>query len=139
LIADLLKPYWKKLEESVAVALNAIDAALKAERTDKADHQVRLRATERLSEYLELAPMNSSAGCTTHGKSSSRRRNGKRRSRRPSRRARIDFLVAMGGIQKTSEGLANAPGASWRDARGNPHAWGGQACGGQAWGAAAPE
>jgi hypothetical protein len=62
LIADLLKPYWKRLEKSVAVALNAIDAALRAKRTDKADHQVRLRATERLSEYLELAQSGHRAG-----------------------------------------------------------------------------
>jgi hypothetical protein len=62
LVADLLKPHWKRMEKSVGVALRAIDSALKALKTDRADHHVRLRATERLAEFLELAQAGHRAG-----------------------------------------------------------------------------
>ena len=62
LVADLLKPHWKRMEKSVGVALRAIDSALKAMKKDRADHHVRLRATERLAEFLELAQAGHRAG-----------------------------------------------------------------------------
>jgi hypothetical protein len=62
LVADLLQPHWRHMEQSVAVALRAIDSALRAMKKDRADHHVRLRATERLAEFLELAQAGHRAG-----------------------------------------------------------------------------
>jgi hypothetical protein len=62
LIADLLKPHWKRFDKSIIAALNAIDRALRAMKKDRVDHGMRLRATERLGQYLELAQTGTRAG-----------------------------------------------------------------------------
>jgi hypothetical protein len=55
IIAELLQPYQRELEAAIRLALAAILAALKAKHGDPTDHATRLRATEMLRAYLELA------------------------------------------------------------------------------------
>lgn len=55
LIAAMLVPHREKLAKLGLKAILVVNRALGAQRTDKADHIVRLRAVERYRDLLELA------------------------------------------------------------------------------------
>jgi hypothetical protein len=55
LITDLMKPHRAKLECLVEKAIAAVDSALVAKRTDKADHMARLRAVGRTRDLVTMA------------------------------------------------------------------------------------
>ncbi len=55
IITELLAPYRAQMEAAIPLVLQAIKAGLKAKKTDSADHKTRLRATDKLHKYMELA------------------------------------------------------------------------------------
>ncbi len=54
LIQRIMAPHRAKLAKMAKRAVEAVDQALVAQRTDKADHQVRMRAVGRYGDLLEL-------------------------------------------------------------------------------------
>lgn len=55
LITDLMKPHRKKLEGLLKKSVEAVEAALKANRTDMADHRARMYGVRRTKDLLEMA------------------------------------------------------------------------------------
>ena len=55
LITEMMGPHRERLAKMAKTAVNAVEKALIARKTDKSDHIVRLRAVERYGELLALA------------------------------------------------------------------------------------
>jgi hypothetical protein len=55
LITELMRPHRRKLDKLATKAIAAVEKALAANKTDKADHTARLRAVERFGELAEMA------------------------------------------------------------------------------------
>ncbi len=55
LIRDIMAPHRKRLAKMATRAINAVDKALIAQKTDRMDHAARMRAVRRYGDLLELA------------------------------------------------------------------------------------
>ena len=55
LITEMMAPHRERLAKMAKTAVNAVEKALIARKTDKSDHVVRMRAVERYGDLLALA------------------------------------------------------------------------------------